>query len=162
MICGHCKTGSVSVDHVRKCASSKTASTAPQFVSADFRPMALADYKPAAKPQAPKISDFQVPASKYALSLGGKLRFFQVNKPTKGKWAGYTFVTELIGAPGDWRQLKLNKVFTTEVLAHIALDPKEAAVRYSNEFTRCAVCESPLSDEESRARGLGPVCAGRF
>ena len=115
-----------------------------------------------------------VPASRYALDNGaGSLDFVQVDRPTKGRWAGRTFVERLIGSPGDFRKVRLPRDAQQDFLARIAADRFEdagrslagseaAAVRFSRHFTVCAACLSPLTDDDSRARGLGPVCAKRF
>ena len=34
------------------------------------------------------------------------------------------------------------------------------ALLYATELGRCSRCDSPLTDEESRATGMGPVCRG--
>jgi hypothetical protein len=47
------------------------------------------------------------------------------------------------------------------VLAAMA-DPLASAVAYGKKFGRCAVCMRELSDEESVARGIGPVCFDRM
>lgn len=88
---------------------------------------------------------------------------------------GRRWLNRLLGAPGDWRRVRL----PSPQMAHWAEKvkgaqyydaptdralegPEAAAVRFSREFVCCAACGSPLSDAESMARGLGPVCAGRF
>lgn len=43
----------------------------------------------------------------------------------------------------------------------IAADPSAASSRYGHEFERCGVCGRGLRKDESRAAGIGPVCAGR-
>lgn len=48
-----------------------------------------------------------------------------------------------------------------EVVA-VATDPEAAAVAYGKRFGRCACCGAELSNPESVARGIGPICAGRF
>jgi hypothetical protein len=118
-----------------------------------------------------------VPASRYALpaldTTHGSLDFVQVDRPTKGRWAGRTFVVRLIGSPGDFRQVRLPRDVSQDFLRRIASDTlldagrslsgaEAAAVRFSRHFTVCAACLSPLTDDDSRARGLGPVCAKRF
>ena len=46
----------------------------------------------------------------------------------------------------------------TEVLA----DPRSAAIAYGKTFGKCSVCNKDLSDPESVAQGIGPICAKRF
>ena len=44
------------------------------------------------------------------------------------------------------------------IIAKIALDSKAAAGRYGQEFGHCGLCGRGLTDEVSRAIGIGPVC----
>lgn len=153
--CGSCKAEHQPISHIRECYESKRGSLATlevsgfaqQYVeSRDFKPMAL-----------------DVPDSKYAMNRphDGVLEFFEV-RTGKGKWAGFQFLDRLIGSPGDWRKAAIKGLEKRTILEQISEDPKAAAVRYSREFTVCAVCSSPLSDPESVASGLGPICARRF
>lgn len=153
--CGNCKQEGQTVEHIKQCYADRHSSTitmeVPALVRAyveqrDFRPMALT-----------------VPDSKYALirPSDGVLEFFEV-RTGHGKWDGMQFVDRLIGAPGDWRKTPVKGAEKKRVMQQIDSDPKASAVRYSREFTVCAVCGSPLSDPESLAQGLGPICARRF
>lgn len=110
-----------------------------------------------------------VPAGRYAVYLarGGpqendhELLFVQVDKPNEGKWAGRTFVNQLIGAPGDYRRQRMSAMKEARVMTRIAANPEEAALRYGKESGVCGVCRSPLTNENSLARGIGPICAGK-
>jgi hypothetical protein len=44
----------------------------------------------------------------------------------------------------------------------LAADPQAAAIAYGKKFGKCSVCAKELSDPESVARGIGPVCAERY
>lgn len=138
---------------------------------------------PRAKSTTAGPSTAEVPAGRYALDAGdGNLDFVKVDRPDKGKWAGYVFAKRLVGAPGDFREIRLSRADAARMLDAIAADtfhdvytdevdgevteqrltgPDAAAVRFSRRFVCCAACLSPLSDKRSRARGLGPVCASR-
>jgi hypothetical protein len=48
-----------------------------------------------------------------------------------------------------------------EALEAIKADPKAAAALYGQLIGSCGRCGLPLTDEDSRSRGLGPVCAGK-
>lgn len=154
--CGHCKEQNQTIEHIRGCAAQQrvlvqtvgVVGMAQKYVeSRDFRPMALS----------------QVPDSKYALirPSDGKIQFFEVTTG-KGKWAGLQFVDRLEGAPGDWQHYPVRGMEKKRVMDELDADALGAAVRFSKHFTVCAVCGSPLSDPESMARGLGPICAKRF
>lgn len=47
-------------------------------------------------------------------------------------------------------------------LAAVVADPKAAVMRYAELTSHCGVCNAPLEDAASVARGMGPVCAQRF
>ena len=48
-----------------------------------------------------------------------------------------------------------------EALLAIKADPMSAAALYGQELGRCGRCGLELTDETSRALGLGPICAGK-
>lgn len=48
------------------------------------------------------------------------------------------------------------------ILARIAEEPAEASKRYGREIGCCGVCGRTLTDEVSRAEGIGPVCKAKF
>lgn len=48
------------------------------------------------------------------------------------------------------------------VITRLIQDPKAAAEAYGLESGICCLCSRELSDPESVARGIGPVCAKRF
>lgn len=104
----------------------------------------------AAKVVAPKV-----PAGRYAVVIDGVTKFFKVDTPTEGRWAGRTFVKiqasdELHAVRGDTAR---------QVLELIAKDPEAASKLYGREIGACGVCGRTLTDEESRANGIGPICA---
>lgn len=96
-----------------------------------------------------------VPAGRYAIEADGVIKFYAVDRPTEGKWAGYTFVK--VQASDDLFPVKGQAA--KAVLAAIAVDPKAALVRYGHAIGKCGLCGRTLTDEESRAAGIGPVCA---
>lgn len=101
----------------------------------------------------PKIAD-----GHYAIVYNGRTKFFRVNTPTQGKWAGYTFVQ--VQASDDYYPVKGSP--RALALSLIAADPMDALTRYGKEIGRCGVCHRTLTDEDSRAAGIGPICAGRL
>jgi len=141
--CGSCKEQGQSIEHIRNCYASKKTS-----VAILDRPMAL---------ETPTVPD-----SKYALYDGqGKIIFYEV-RTGKGKWAHMQFLDHLVGHPGDWMRYPVKGETKRQLLLDIDMNPKAAAVRFGKHFTVCAACGSPLSDPESIAAGVGPVCATRF
>lgn len=110
---------------------------------------------------APELPD--VAAGYYAVeSLSGNndLDFFRVDRPTEGRWAGYTFVKRVIGGRPDVavRGAQARKALD----AILSAGTREAAIRYGQEIGRCGVCNRHLTDEESRAFGIGPHCRAAF
>lgn len=110
----------------------------------------------ATTPAAPKI---EVPAGRYAVDgEDGETKFYVVDRPTEGRWNGYTFVNvqasdDLFPVRGQAAQV---------ILAKIAVDPQAATIRYGHELGVCGRCGRTLTDEASRAAGIGPVCAGKL
>ena len=104
-----------------------------------------------------------IPNGRYAIDIEGKLRFFRVNSPESGKWAGFTFVNEIIGGGfAEDRGFAIKYGFKNTVLSIIGDDPKSAMARYGLNMGRCGVCNRDLTDEESRLLGIGPVCRNKF
>lgn len=67
-----------------------------------------------------------------------------------------------IAADGRLFALRHVPVEDQQQIAKIAADPRTAAINHGKEFGECAICGRELSDSESVARGIGPVCAGKF
>lgn len=97
-----------------------------------------------------------VPAGRYALrEADGVTRFYRVDRPEEGRWAGWTFLK--IQASDDLHPIK-DRVRKGEVLRAIAADPAAASKLYGQELGHCGVCGRTLTDETSREYGIGPVC----
>jgi hypothetical protein len=50
----------------------------------------------------------------------------------------------------------------SERITAVASDPKQAAVAYGMKFGACSVCGRALTDSDSVARGIGPICAENY
>lgn len=106
---------------------------------------------------------YTMPEGRYALQDNdAKWSFFQVDKPDKGRWAGYTFIKRLIGAPGQYRKETVQATVRYSILDRIERDPKKAMVDYGLQSGVCGRCASPLTDPDSLTRGLGPVCRNKL
>lgn len=104
-----------------------------------------------------------VPAGRYAIDTENgainELAFYKVDRPTEGRWAGRVFVKLIIG--GD--EQRLSWAATKSVLAKItAAGPEAASARYGHEIGECGICGRQLTNDESRARGIGPVCVQKM
>lgn len=98
-----------------------------------------------------------VPAGRYALvDSTGVVKFYVVDRPETGKWAGRTFVK----AQASDETFPIRNVEERgRILSEIAADPATAMIRYGHELGCCGRCGRTLTDEDSRAAGIGPECA---
>lgn len=104
-----------------------------------------------------------VPAGHYAIkSLTGNndLDFFRVDRPTEGPWKDRTFVKQVIGGHPEFAVRGRRAIEVLEAI--LAAGTREAAVLYGREIGRCYVCNRTLTDDASRAAGIGPVCSASF
>lgn len=103
---------------------------------------------------------FGVPGSDTRLKV-------QVKFVDRGRWAGFVFVSDgaEYGASKRYGRQAPGKAYDGEIVAEltaILADPQAAVTRYAELTSRCGVCNAPLEDEASVARGMGPVCAAKF
>ncbi|UJE15695.1 hypothetical protein SEA_LIGMA_40 [Gordonia phage Ligma] len=115
------------------------------------------------RPAAPSEGALLVPAGRYAVATEdgatNALAFYKVDRPTEGRWAGRVFVKLM--QSDDERSL--NWATTKAVLAKIAEVGAEAAsAAYGREIGDCGVCGRTLTNDESRAVGIGPKCREKF
>lgn len=112
---------------------------------------------PAPAAAAPSVD---VPAGRYAVETEeGHLAFYKVDRPTEGRWAGYTFVKLQVS---DDEQRLPSRAAEQGVLRKIAEDPQAAMLRYGREIGSCGHCGRTLTNEESREAGIGPVCRAKM
>ena len=108
-----------------------------------------------------------IPDGRYALTFSNKVTRFLKVEQGKGKWAGATFVTLLVANGGHGvASLAEYKISAYEkrqaVLALILANPEGASKKFGEHIGACGVCGRILTDEASRAAGIGPVCAGKM
>jgi hypothetical protein len=106
------------------------------------------------------VGNYTMPPGRYAVQNDDEeWEFFEVSKPTEGRWKGYTFITLLVGSPGQYRKVKMGPERRNSVLRIIEANQKEAMLNYGQFSGVCGRCSSPLTDPQSLARGIGPKCA---
>lgn len=113
-----------------------------------------------------KVEFPKVPAARYALEnlpgYGNIVGFFEV-RDGKGKWEGFQFMDRLVGGGvGDFVKYPVKGAAKAILLRKIADAPQVAAKKFADEFSVCARCGRTLTDDTSRARGLGADCAAYF
>lgn len=113
---------------------------------------------PTTAPAQAKAPRYDAPAGHYAVEFDGQLRFFKVDRPEDGKWAGYVFVKEQ--ASDELYPIR-NRQRREAILAAISEDWEAAGARYGKEIGRCYRCNRTLTDPTSRALGIGPDCRSK-
>jgi hypothetical protein len=103
-----------------------------------------------ARKRYPKVED-----GYYAVREDGELCFLKVNTPTRGSWAGFTFVDRQ--SSDDMYAIK-DKARKRRILEAIASDPVNASRAYGA-LGICSFCRRSLTDKDSRYNGYGETCA---
>lgn len=106
-----------------------------------------------------------VPAGRYAIEGADELEFYKVDRPDEGDYAGMTFVKLIVGGGIGGRSVehRIGRPRQQAVIDAIAAEGAElASARYGHELGHCGVCGRELTKDESRERGIGPVCAGKL
>lgn len=114
----------------------------------------------AAKFQAAKITvTTDLPAGRYAVQgLDGTVMRYQIDKPENGKWAGWTFVRDL-----DTKEPIKDRDHKQAILDELAeAGYLESAKLYGKTTGECGICHKTLTNPESIAAGIGPICAQKF
>lgn len=101
----------------------------------------------------------QVPEGRYAVTgERGQTVFVKVTLGKHAPFEGRVFVN--IQAGDELH--RVSPAVRDALLAKIESDgPEAACVRYGQEIGDCGRCGRTLTDEASRAAGIGPVCAGK-
>lgn len=87
--------------------------------------------------------------------------------PASGVNAGAIYVTQgeaYLGKIAQGRFLKVRscEAITEAEVVKVASDPKAEAIAYGRRTGSCACCGRELTNAESIALGIGPICAGKF
>lgn len=92
---------------------------------------------------------------RFAIVVDGTTKFLRIKKIIEGRWAGRVFVDSQ--ASDDYYPVKAPATLLAYLSAVLA-DPQAAAKRYADELDSCSDCGRTLTNDESRARGIGPEC----
>lgn len=108
-----------------------------------------------------------VPAGLFAVPGGDTRLKVRIDKPTAGRWEGWTFVKDgaVYGRGGMMGKVKPGGVYVgsaMDAIAAIAADPLAASAAYGRLTGTCGVCGKKLEDATSVERGIGPVCFNKF
>lgn len=110
----------------------------------------------------------KLPPGRYAIPGGDSRLKVRIDRPTKGNWAGYTFVKDAAeygqgqryGRQDPHPEARYNGKIQAE-LEVILADPRAAIAEYGKITGTCGVCSRTLEDEESVRLGIGPVCRSK-
>lgn len=100
-----------------------------------------------------------IPAGRFAVPSrtgNNDLDFFQVDRPTEGRWAGWVFVRRIIGGHDA---VSIRGAEAAAALAAVErFGWQNAAALFGQEIGTCSRCGRSLTDAVSRFAGLGPDC----
>lgn len=168
------------IDSVRKCiarqqewnkrAEEEAKIVAERAALAQGAPVPGGDYGQSgfdSRRSAPSLDLSKLPAGRYAVPGGNTRLKVQVSKPVSGSWKGFIFVSDgaAYGSARRYGKQAPGKGYEGMIrdeLRTIAADPEAASAAYGKLTGHCGVCGRVLENEESVARGIGPICAGRM
>lgn len=103
-------------------------------------------------------ADEVIPEGLYAVEIDIEGLIFVKVEHGSGKWEGWTFITRQVGS--DF--VRVNRRVADAAQAGIRKAGfKESSIRYGLELGHCGRCGRELTNEDSRAAGIGPICAGK-
>lgn len=104
-----------------------------------------------------------IPTAYYAVTIDGVDKFYRVrHRDGKGQWEGRHFVNVDAQASDEFHPVKVWNTRKTILDAIRAAGPDEAMAAYGRLIGRCGRCHRTLTDENSRAIGIGPDCLDRM
>jgi hypothetical protein len=104
-----------------------------------------------------------LPAGRYAVPGADTRLKVMVQKPDKGKWAGWVFVKDAAeyGEGRRYGSQRPGQSYKGDIRNHletILSDPAAAMAKYGEITDHCGYCGRKLEDKDSVERGIGPVC----
>jgi len=105
----------------------------------------------------------EVPDGRYAVHNDDQsvndIAFYKVENVTEGRWAGWTFVKQIVGP----NEQNLSKGQARRILAKItAMGLRESSQLFGRSTEKCGVCNTNLTNQESREYGIGPNCRAKL
>lgn len=121
--------------------------------------LALVEQALATKPVEPAKAT-KCPEGHYAVTgEDGTTDFYLVEHGKPGsKWAAFVFLSQQLSD----EYVPVKGSAKGAILGKIESDPLEAAKRYGVELGVCGVCHKTLTNPDSIAAGIGPVCAAKL
>lgn len=102
-----------------------------------------------------------IPAGRYAVrEPAGEIKFYQIDKPTTGRWEGYVFLK--IQASDATFPIKSAARQMSVYGAILDAGVQASSELYGRTLGSCGVCGRTLTDPDSIARGIGPHCAAKM
>jgi hypothetical protein len=95
---------------------------------------------------------------RFAVVVDGATKFLRIKLMLNGNYAGRVFVDSQ--ASDDYFPVKAPATLTA-YLAAVLVDPVAAAKLYADELGVCSRCGRTLTNDESRAWGIGPECRNK-
>lgn len=110
------------------------------------------------------VAKFAVPASHLEGALSdyaptGDLVFVETREFSTPDGRVVRYLRRLTGAPSDFTRSRFSPADALAVARVLNADALAYIRAFGEHFTVCGKCASPLTDERSRARFLGPDCA---
>lgn len=126
--------------------------------------------KVAAVPKSTGIDLSNLPAGFYAPPSkvdSTRLKVLVKKGHPNGRWADTIFVSDgaVYGQRKTYGKQMPGREYVGDIqaeLREILADPRAAMAAYGHLVGRCGMCNRPLEDEESLARGIGPICAKKL
>jgi len=86
-----------------------------------------------------------------------KVSFFQLRTPKEGDWAGYQFIDQIVG---HGKRYGVKEADTRKKIRDLIKKQgiNECLQLFGQEFGHCGRCGRELTDDTSRAWGIGPDC----
>lgn len=130
------------------------------------QPLTRPEEEPVARheePQAASAVIADIAAGFYATASATGNNDFDFWKVTEGRRPGYRFVKRVLGG-GDTKYPRLVDISQQQQFAALRAILREgieqAADQYADNQERCKKCGAHLTDDDSRAARMGPVCRG--